>query len=55
MRLIYLLGRKSKLFRLIYYKLSKGHWLWGIAGYLRDYPVAPEQIEKCPETHEGEK
>ena len=42
-RVIYRIGRYSRLVRTIYFK-GTGHWLWGIVGYIRDNPVKESDI-----------
>ena len=37
-RAIHHIGKHSKHVRYYYYKLSRGRWLWGIFGYIRDNP-----------------
>lgn len=37
LKILHKIGKHSKLFRRAYYKLSKGKYLWGIIGFIRDY------------------
>ena len=43
-KLIWYIGKKSKFIRLLYYKLTKGAWLWGIIGWIKDNPVPSEEV-----------
>ena len=38
---IHKIGKRSRLVRRLYYKLTNGMWLWGIVGYVRDYGIFP--------------
>jgi len=43
-KLIWKIGKRFKIIRHLYYKLTKGSWLWGIIGYIKDYPVKESDL-----------
>jgi len=49
-KLIWFIGKRSKLVRRLFYKYSEGIWLWGVINFVRDNPGG---VEPTPVTEEG--